>query len=289
MIDAIKYEVKNFNPVAIVIGFAEIRFEFPEGTLHSCLCVKDARYGLVSPLKGRTIATIAELNLARRQGAVIDYIEAFVIKSLDGFIFKGALKHLIDKRAEAQKNNDTLLDQSNKLIINSMYGKLGQGVSPKSSSNNWDKGYGALGTSAITQAYYAAMITGTLRACLSSILVAVDELNEEGHDYKIISATTDGVLYKLTSKSDIKFNDALKDEHHNDVRGALQSGGKIFNIFEDVDPILYNKLLEFPAIRLLHHARKEWGHNEFLEIKHAVNSILNIKTRGQIGAYNATR
>ena len=286
MIDKMKKAVVSFDGSELVIGFADITFSFPNDTLHPCLSVRDAKYGLVQPLKGRTVATIPEIQLALRQGADIVYHEAFVVDSLDGFIFRDALKHLIDKRDEAKKVKDQLRDGLYKLIVNTLYGKTGQGINPKSNFDLRGTGSFTSGFSPVSQAYFATMITGGLRASLASLLVAMDELNLEGHDYFVVSATTDGVLYKISTKNNPTFSDCLKDAFKADVYTALESGDKVFKTFEDVDPVLYEKLLEFPALRLLQHSRKAWGYDEFIEIKHAVNSAYNIKTRGQIGAYS---
>ncbi len=128
------------------------------------------------------------------------------------------------------------------------------------------------------------MITGTLRAGLSALLVAMDELNKEGHSYVPISATTDGVLYQVGDKNGVKFEQCLKSISDGTFE-TLESGGDIFKPFAQADPVLYTKLQEFPVLRLLQQSRKAWDMDEYIEIKHAVNHVLNIKTRGQIGAY----
>lgn len=89
----------------------------------------------------------------------------------------------------------------------------------------------------------------------------------------------------MTSKSGIAFKDSLKSEYQSSIVKTLEQGGDIFRPFKEVDPLLYAKLQTFPVLRLLEHSRKAWGYNEYIEIKHAVNEVLNIKTRGQIGAY----
>ena len=287
MIAKFKEEIENFSDKKIVIAFAEFSFKFPENTLHPCLCVKDAKYGLISPLEGRTVATIAEVHLALYMGAEIKYIDAFVISSSsERFLFRNHLQLLIDKRNEAKRNKNKLLDQLYKLYVNTLYGKVAQGINPKNSFDIRDGGTKELGRSAVTQPFLASMITGTLRTGLSALLVAIDELNAEGHDYLIISATTDGILYRVTSKEGIKFKDSIQEEFQDNVKVSLSIGDKVFKQFKDVDPILYAKLQEFPVLRLIQHSRKLSNYDEFLEIKHAVNKVLNIKTRGQIGAYN---
>lgn len=286
MIKRFEEVLNNFNGSTLPIAVADITFGFHKGFLYPNLCIRHPEYGIINPLEGRTVATIAEIHLAKRMGAKIKIHEAFVIESTDAYLFKGVLKSLIDARNEAKKEGNELEQQLLKLFVNTLYGKIAQGINPKSQLDLRDEGVKSYGMSPITQPFIASMITGTLRAALSAILVAMDELNKEGHNYVPISATTDGVLYKVSTKTDVKFSDCLKDSYKVNVKESLDKGGNIFETFEKVDPILYNKLLEFPVIKLLQSSRQSWGYDEFIEIKHAVNKVLNIKTRGQIGAYN---
>ena len=279
-----------FDGSRLPIAFADVTFKFPSDTLYPNLCVHHAKYGLLNPLEGRTIATIAEIELALHLGADITYHEAFVIKSLNNgiYVFREHLELLINARNEAKKKGNELLQQMLKLYVNTLYGKLAQGINPKNSFDIRNEGTKELRASSITQPYFAAMITGTLRAALSALLVAMDELNREGHHYIPISATTDGILYQVGDKSGVKFEQCLKPTYRDDILDILQSGGDIFETFENADPVLYKKLQEFSALRLLQQSRKAWGYDEYIEIKHAVNEVLNIKTRGQIGAFSVS-
>ena len=164
-------------------------------------------------------------------------------------------------------------------------GSLAQGITPKKSFDLRDGDTKELGASLVTQPYFASMITGTLRAGLSALLVAMDELNKEGHNYVPISATTDGVLYQVGDKNGVKFEQCLKDESA-DVFETIKGGGNIFKPFADADPVLYNKLTRIPCIKTTYNSLVRLGGlDEYIEIKHAVNRVLNIKTRGQVGAY----
>ena len=285
MIKRFKQAIDAFDGTSLPIAFADIEFVFPKDTLYPNLCVKDIKYGLINPLEGRTVATLPEVHLALYLGAKISYYEAFLIEPNEGYIFREHLKALIDDRNKAKKEGNELMQQLLKLYVNTLYGKVAQGINPKKGFDLRDERTKEIGTSPITQAYFASMITGTLRAGLSALLIAIDELNHEGYDYLAISATTDGILYRVNSKSGIEFKDSLKEEYQDNVLASLSQGGNIFKTFQDVDPILFNKIQEFPVLRLLQYSRKAWGYNEFIEIKHAVNKVLNIKTRGQIGAY----
>jgi len=287
MIDEFAKVLAAYDGTSLPIAFADVVFRFPENTLFPNLCIKDERYGLIQPLEGRTVATLPEIDLALYLGAEITYNEAFVIELQNAFIFRDHLKSLIDQRNNAKKEGNELMQQLLKLYVNTLYGKVAQGINPKNSFDiREESGTKEIGTSCVTQPYFAAMVTGTLRAALSSLLVAIDELNQMGHDYLPISATTDGILYRVTSKSGTAFIDCFKDAYKEDPYKTLQKGGDIFKAFKDVDPILYAKCQSFPTLQLLRHSRSVWGYDEYLEIKHAVNHVLNIKTRGQIGVYD---
>ena len=288
MIEQFKEELKMYDGSRLPIAFADVTFVFPKDTLYPNLCVKHDKYGLLNPLEGRTVATLPEIELALYMGAKITYHEAFVIHTLNNgeYVFREHLRELIYARDEAKKDKDELLQQMLKLYVNTLYGKVAQGITPKNSFDLRDSGSKPLGASPVTQPYFAAMITGTLRAGLSALLVAMDELNKEGHNYIPISATTDGVLYQVGDKSGVKFEQCLKPKYRQDILQALEDDDKIFESFANADPVLYAKLQTFPVLRLLEQSRKAWDKDEYLEIKHAVNEVLNIKTRGQIGAYH---
>jgi len=289
MIAAFQKALDAFNGSRLPIAFADVTFAFPEDTLYPNLCVHHAKYGLLNPLEGRTVATLTEIELALYLGVRLTYHEAFVIDSLDdgSFVFRDHLHGLITARSKAKKAGDELMQQMLKLYVNTLYGKLAQGITLKNGFDMRNEGTKELGTSHVTQPYFAAMITGTLRAGLSALLVAMDELNKEGHSYIPISATTDGILYQVGDKNGVKFEQCLKPQYRENIFDSLQCGGDLFESFASADPVLYKKLQEFPVLRLLERSRKAWGFDEYIEIKHAVNKVLNIKTRGQIGAYCA--
>lgn len=289
MIDVFKKELANYDGTRLPIAFADVTFTFPSDTLYPNLCVKHDKYGLLNPLEGRTVATLPEIELALYLGVELTYHEAFVVQSLNNgqYVFREHLKGLIFARSEAKKSHNELLQQMLKLYVNTLYGKVAQGITPKNSFDLRSSDSKPLGVSRITQPFFASLITGTLRAGLSALLIAMDELNKEGHDYVPISATTDGVLYQVGDKNGVKFEQCLKPEYRSDILKALDSGTDIFTSFKESDPVLYNKLKSFPVLNLLELSRQAWGSDEYLEIKHAVNEVLNIKTRGQIGAYHA--
>ncbi len=133
MIEKFKKVLEEFDGTRLPIAFADITFKFPEHTVYPNLCVHHAKYGLLNPLEGRTVATITEIHLALYLGATIEYHEAFVVDSLDNgsYVFREHLRFLIMARSEAKKVGDELLQQMLKLYANTLYGKLSQGITPK--------------------------------------------------------------------------------------------------------------------------------------------------------------
>ena len=298
MIKRFKHLLKEFDTLNhLPIALAEIEFTFPSKCLYPSLSVQIEDFGLINPLQGRTVATLAEIHLARYQGARLKYYDAVVIEDYqdrespvdtDQYFCRDHLYRLYTLRNEAKKADEELLQQLYKTYSNSMYGKLAQGISERSAYNTRQGGSKRLPKSKITNSYYASMTTGLIRAALASLLVAIHELIEEGYNYKIISATTDGLLYGV-DESKLSVEDTLDTTHksytYDSVGEALKAGYKRFKAFDTVDPILAERLLKFPSLRLLKISHEAWEDPSYIEIKHVANKVVNIKTRGQVGHY----
>lgn len=305
MITAFKKLVKNYpQDKHLRIALADISFKFSENCRYPNLSVRIDGFGLINPLEGRTVATLPEIWLALYLKAEIIYHEAVIIKDYElpediiedreekSYVFRTLLRNLYNLRNEAKQNNEELLQQLYKTYSNSIYGKLAQGIVEKNTFNSRDGGTKKLPKSSITNSYYASMTTGLIRAALSELLVAIDELIQDGHNYKIISATTDGLLYGI-DENKVSVVDTLNTEHkdyrYQTTIEALENGYKKFKPFELVDPVLSKKIEKFPSLRLLKLSHETWNDKEYIEIKHVANKVLNIKTRGQVGLYEDDR
>lgn len=301
MIDKFKKLVKNYHKdTHLRIALADISFKFPLSCKYPNLSVQVQDFGLINPLEGRTVATLPEVHLALYLKAEITYHVAAVIGKYslpsteehlmeeDYYVFRTHLRRLFNLRSEAKENNQELLQQLYKTYSNGLYGKISQGINQKNTFNTREGGTARLPKSAITNSYYASMITGLIRAALSELLVAINELIEEGHNYKIISATTDGLLYGI-DKNKISIENVLDTNHksykYDTVFEALSDDYKKFRPFELVDPLLAKRLEKFPSLQLLKRSHEAWNDLSYIEIKHIANKVLNIKTRGQVGIY----
>lgn len=305
MINKFKKLIKNFpNDKHLRIALAEISFKFPSDCKYPNLSVRIDGFGLINPLEGRTVATLPEIWLALYLKAKIIYHEAVIIEDYElpediiedreekSYVFRTLLRDLYNLRNKAKNDNQELLQQLYKTYSNSIYGKLAQGIVEKNTFNSRDGGTKKLPKSSITNSYYASMTTGLIRAALSELLVAIDELIQEGHNYKIISATTDGLLYGI-DENKVSVTDTLDIEHkdykYQTTIEALGNGYKKFKSFEIVDSILAKKIEKFPSLQLLKLSHEAWDDKEYIEIKHVANKILNIKTRGQVGLYETDK
>ncbi len=301
MIKKIKKLVNSFHKDKhLLIALADINFIFPSDCKYPNLSVRIDGFGLINPLEGRTVATLPEIWLAKYLGADIIYHEAVIVDDYElskdvtedrdekSYVFRSHLRNLYNLRNTAKKDNQELLQQLYKTYSNSIYGKISQGIAEKSMFNTRDGGTKKLPKSSITNSYYASMTTGLIRAALSELLVAIDELIKAGHNYKIISATTDGLIYGVDEKI-TKVKDTLDTDQesytYKSVSEALLNGYKRFKPFDKVDPILAKKIQKFPSLQLLKLSHEAWDDFEYIEIKHVANKILNFKTRGQVGFY----
>jgi len=191
MIGTLSGKVMNIDPRSYTFGLVD--FEFPEDVMYPCLPVKDSEgRGLIFPRKGRTFASAPELYLALRWGAEITWVQVgYQIGNTGEYLMMEALADLLKQRAEAKRmfGKGSIQEIRIKEMVNSIYGKLAQGLANKRSYNSRTNKVEDLPPSSITQPIFAAMTTSWVRAIVSA---AMHELHLKG--YRIASVTTDGFL-----------------------------------------------------------------------------------------------
>jgi len=185
-------DITNVDPLSYTFGYVE--FEFPENVLYPCLPMKDLQgRGLIYPRKGRTYASAPELYVALKMGAKIRWVQPGIqVGAIDGkYDMREALTELLRERAEAKKlyGKGSVQEVRLKEIVNSVYGKLAQGLSGKRNYSTRQDAVRDMPPSSITQPILAAMTTSVVRAIVSS---AMHQLHERG--YRVASVTTDGFL-----------------------------------------------------------------------------------------------
>jgi hypothetical protein len=175
---------------AAAIGFAHVRFYFPAQTRFPSLPVvaSDER-GLVYPLAGEAYVTAPEIAVARHLGADIEIIDGVVVPWCSNQCcrpFMVVINDLINRRQRHKPG--TLSNEMFKQMANSLYGKLGQGITGRTSYSTRDDRPEEIGPSNITNPFIAAHVTGLIRALVSELIASIP------HQRTVISVTTDGFI-----------------------------------------------------------------------------------------------
>lgn len=181
--------LENFTPTAL--GVALVDFDFPETVRYPCLPVRTER-GLVFPRRGRSYCSAPEIALAVDLGATITIIDGAVVPVSTDAIrpFGQFVSNAVKERNGHKKGS--LENRFWKEMVNALYGKLAQGLRQKRVFNVSDLTTQDLGPSPITNPYFAAFVTGYVRALLAEIMNALPE------HVLIFSCTTDGFLSTAT-------------------------------------------------------------------------------------------
>ena len=182
------------------LGFARISFKFPEDCLYPCLPVKDHLgrgnlYNLAADFSDVCNATFPELKVAVSMGAEIFVHDAYLIPWLPEDAeypldrpFAGYIRETRARRNEAKACGDKTTDTFYKLMANSIYGKVSQGISSTKKSRNPRTGVSEkMPPSAVTCPYTASFVTGLVRATVSEIL-----MNLPPH-VRVLNLITDGI------------------------------------------------------------------------------------------------
>ncbi|WP_112920442.1 hypothetical protein [Escherichia coli] len=178
-----------------VMGFALVTFRFPESVPYPSLPVRTDQYGLFFPLSGESWATAPEIELALSLGAEMTIHNGIIVpwicdtsphNSESTSVFLPFVQQVRENRNRHIKGS--LEEKFWKEIGNSLYGKLAQGLRAKTA---FDAARGlnrSLPPSSVTQPFFAAHVTGFIRAVVGELMNALPS------DSSVVSVTTDGFL-----------------------------------------------------------------------------------------------
>lgn len=178
-----------------VMGFAWIVFEFPPRTRYPSLPVRSESRGLIYPLRGESYCTAPEISVAVAQGAKIKIRRGVVFPWEDDGgerIFANFVGGVRAWRNMFEKAGQPLFDEYAKLLGNSVYGKLAQGLSGSTAFDLATEGSRQIGHSSVTNAAFAAHATGLVRAVMGEVLAGVPAQRQ------VVSCVTDGILTDAT-------------------------------------------------------------------------------------------
>ena len=181
-------DLDEFQPH--VLGYARVRFRFPDNTRFPCLPIRTAN-GLIFPLAGESYCCAPEFYLAQRLGAQLEIVNGvilpatFEVRPFEQFVIKCSQQ----RKAHPKGTLDELLWKE---IGNSTYGKTAQGLRRKRCFDSRSGQHVDLPPSLLTNPYFAAFTTSLVRAVLGEIIAALP-LHRT-----VCSATTDGFLSNAT-------------------------------------------------------------------------------------------
>ena len=178
-----------------VMGFALVTFRFPESVPYPSLAVRTDQYGLFFPLSGESWATAPEIELALSLGAEMTIHNGIIVpwicdtsphNSESTSVFLPFVQQVRENRNRHIKGS--LEEKFWKEIGNSLYGKLAQGLRAKTAFDTARGLNRSLPPSSVTQPFFAAHVTGFIRAVVGELMNALPS------DSSVVSVTTDGFL-----------------------------------------------------------------------------------------------
>ncbi|EJT6809997.1 hypothetical protein N3Q15_003563 [Escherichia coli] len=178
-----------------VMGFALVTFRFPESVPYPSLPVRTDQYGLFFPLSGESWATAPEIELALSLGADMTIHNGIIVpwicatsphNSESTSVFLPFVQQVRENRNRHIKGS--LEEKFWKEIGNSLYGKLAQGLRAKTAFDTARGLNRSLPPSSVTQPFFAAHVTGFIRAVVGELMNALPS------DSSVVSVTTDGFL-----------------------------------------------------------------------------------------------
>lgn len=170
------------------LGFAYVRFDHPADIREPVFPVEAGTRGLLFPKEGFSYCVASEIEVALNAGCHVEVLYGVIIPWRDGDarVFEGfteVIRQLREKYPDGSFEGDYA-----KLVGNSTYGKTAQGLKPKNVFESRTMKSMQLPRSPITNAVFAAHVTGFIRAVLAEILLGIPP------NRTVISATTDGFL-----------------------------------------------------------------------------------------------
>ncbi|HGF5126764.1 TPA: DNA polymerase [Vibrio parahaemolyticus] len=236
------------------MGFAYVKFKFPERTKFPSLPVRTDLYGLYYPLEGYSYCTAPEIEVAYNMGCDIEIQFGVIVPWVEDKepLFKGFTELIREQRQKYTDEGDKFREKLWKEIGNTLYGKLGQGLKGKRGFNSLDGLSKNIPHSPVTNPYFAAHATGFVRAVLSEQLAGIHK--HHGDDVTVVSATTDGYLVDCTeeqlhvsgtisqrfSKICEQTGDGkiIKHKHHAKQIIAMKTHGQITGEYGDTEPVI---------------------------------------------------
>ncbi|GAB3692016.1 hypothetical protein GCM10027595_03460 [Corynebacterium nasicanis] len=230
------------SPVSPVVAF--VSFEFPDDVRYPCIPVYTDNtliYARNSEGIAGTWVTGPELWLALAMGARVFAQIGFLGRRLKGpddgrsLTLRHGVRSLIDDRNRAKEihGKGSLEERTLKTAVLTIYGKTAQDVAAQRAWNALAQEMDAVGGSAITSPYHAAMTTALVRAQLHATM---QQLHERG--YTTYSVTTDGFITDATLEVVEGLDLYGLADHLREAREFLATDPSVWEVKHEQDTLL---------------------------------------------------
>jgi hypothetical protein len=252
---------RTFDFNKIEVGMCQINFEYDEDTQLTGIPIFLEEYGIIYVKSGQGVwCSVQEIKSAFKNGAKIEIISGFVFKTIDNLenplmiVYDSMLK--LRKQYKEKYGKGSSEEKKQKLLNNSLYGKLGQGIKHKKSYNIKTDRTEEIVESDVSSACYANATTSIARAVITELMLLFSRYNKS---FKLCNVVTDGFLIETD-----KFYD---DDELNQI------------IFDNYKKDFYPNLSLF--IKQLQ-KQQDTENIRVVEQKHSGKKAILIKTRGTV-------
>ena len=188
------YTSKNVSDyLGHVMGFAYVKFRFPDGTRFPCLPVDGGNHGRIFPLEGECYCGAPEIALAHNLGAELEMLYGIIVpwKNPEVRIFQPFVQRIRDDRAKHRARGEEFQESLIKAIGNNIFGKTYQGLQNKTAFDSSTGLSKMIGESAVSSPYFAGHTTSFVRAVCGELLSRIPD------DKTFTNITTDGGICNM--------------------------------------------------------------------------------------------
>ena len=252
---------RTFDFNRIEVGMCQINFEYDENEKITGIPIFLEEYGIIYVKSGQAVwCSVQEIKSAYKNGCRIEIISGFVFKTLDNL--ENPLEIVYDNMLQLRKmykekyGKGSSEEKKQKLLNNSLYGKMGQGIKHKKSYNIKTDRSEEIVESDVSSACYANATTSIARAVITELMLLFSRYNKQ---FVLCNVVTDGFLLE-TDKfyTDDELNQIIFDNYKKDF---------------------------YPNLRLfIKQLQKQQNSKDIrvVEQKHAGSKAILIKTRGTV-------
>lgn len=216
---------RTFDFNKIEIGMCQINFEYDEDVEITGIPTFLEEYGIIYVKQGQGVwCSVQEIKSAYLNGAKIEIISGFVFKTIDSLenplmiVYDSMLK--LRKQYKEKYGKGSSEEKKQKLLNNSLYGKLGQGIKHKKSYNIKSDRTEEIVESDVSSACYANATTSIARAVITELMLLFSRYNRQ---FRLCNVVTDGFLLETDRfYTDDELNQIIFDNYKKDFYPNLQ-------------------------------------------------------------------